>query len=256
MGSEIYIGRERPTQRLLSFAHYHMATELCFLLRGEAACCIDGEAYAMQVGDLAVINGLSVHYYDLYPNCETLAIVIEKQMLDDFFKQFRSKDGEPCFPIPMQNREANKAILEIALAWERVSKSCNDLQNKGFANLLLGEIVKHYPIHYRQRKAERLSVAALQYIEEHFREEISLQTLAKEFSFSRNTVSRTLHALLGEDLRSYINRLRVKATEQLLREQSDLTVEAAARQCGFQSMNAFYRNWSKYHTGTPKQKEI
>ena len=89
----------------------------------------------------------------------------------------------------------------------------------------------------------------LAYIEKNFKEEITLELLAETFFVSKNTVSRTLHMLVGEDLRTYIARIRMRNACKLLAENKKMTVQEAAFESGFKSMNTFYRNYQKQNGG-------
>lgn len=225
----------------ISFAHHHRAIEFCFVRSGNVKCCIDGKLIEISAGEIAYIDSFNVHYFYIGENCDRIAIVIGADFLKDFFTVYNKKDRRARFLCKLYDKEKNAELFAYVGAWLKQYDGLNELQNLGKLNYFLGLVAAKYGVEYEDRKDDNLAAKLLNYISEHFREEVDLEVLSVQFGYSKNTISRTLHSILGKDLRTYINILRVRATEKLLSENGKLTISEAAFQCGFNSMKTYYR---------------
>ncbi|NRU22139.1 YesN/AraC family two-component response regulator [Clostridium beijerinckii] len=90
----------------------------------------------------------------------------------------------------------------------------------------------------------------LRYIEIHYHEKISLDSIAKDLGFSKFYLSRIFSNKIGYQFNDYINRLRINKAQKLLSE-TDLPVTVIALECGFESQRNFNRIFKELTTLTP-----
>lgn len=84
------------------------------------------------------------------------------------------------------------------------------------------------------------------YVEEHFREKITLSQLANKFGYASSYFSRTFNEFAGISLREYVNRLRIVETLKLKKMNENLPWAKIASKVGYVSLNTFYRAYAKY----------
>ena len=84
----------------------------------------------------------------------------------------------------------------------------------------------------------------LQYIGEHYTEDISLETIAKHFMLSYSHLSRSFKEQTGQNYVEYITGLRIEKAKILLRK-PDVLVKDVAKQVGYTNVNSFIRNFNK-----------
>ena len=70
---------------------------------------------------------------------------------------------------------------------------------------------------------------AVRYIEEHYMQDLSLNTLAERYHYSPNYFSSTFKAFTGENLISYVNRLRMEKAVEYMSVQGMKNQEIAGR---------------------------
>ena len=244
--STIYLQREKSDKTWISNAHYHDSIEFCFYIKGRVVCHINGEACDMQEGEITVIDNLNVHYFELEKNSEYIAIRIGKDYMKDFYMLHKSDDERVSFPLRLQKSRENKEIFDVLHLFLKNFKDCNELRLMGYVNLILGTMETHYDLIHYTGKKKVLEKEILQYLHENISREITLKTMARHFGYSENAFSRKVHALIGQDLRTYLNYLRVKNALDLKRNEPSITNTAAAAASGFKSMNTFYRAYTKY----------
>lgn len=240
-----YLKLEHSSENWVSRAHYHNAWELIVPLGGASKCYIDGESYDFNPDQILFIDSFEVHYFELEKGSEYIACRTNRELLSDFFEEYQKEGQSPRLPRILANAEANGRIKAILTEWLKKEK-CTRLQVRGYINLLYAEIATSYELLYQSYSVNKLGIALLEYIHKNFKTEIGLDTLARHFGYSRNTVSRVLHSLVGQDMRSYVNQLRAENAYNLLQENPRPTVQAAALESGFSSMNTFYRAWAKF----------
>lgn len=93
---------------------------------------------------------------------------------------------------------------------------------------------------------------AINYMEEHLREDISYLDVAKSVHMSGYNFHRTFSFVTGMSANEYIRKRRLTLAAQEL-QSSDLSVMDAAYKYGYESPESFSRAFSRFHGSTPKQ---
>jgi AraC-like DNA-binding protein len=82
--------------------------------------------------------------------------------------------------------------------------------------------------------------AAVNYINEHYREDITLAQISKKYFVSQSHFSRTFKRVTGIPFVKYLNGVRIKAAQQLLRE-GNLSIGRVAEMVGYSGTTHFGR---------------
>lgn len=91
---------------------------------------------------------------------------------------------------------------------------------------------------------------ALEYINEHFCEKISLEDVSNHVYCNPTYLSRTIKHSTGLSFTNYLNSLRLTRAEQLLAG-SDLTIQEIAGKTGYNSLGYFYRKFKEKNGCSP-----
>lgn len=81
------------------------------------------------------------------------------------------------------------------------------------------------------------------YIDQHFREPISLESLSKQFGLSRSSFCSVFPQYTGMPLQKYIAHKRIKETQILMRTHPEKSVSQIATETGYRDDSTFYRNF-------------
>ncbi|MEK3885595.1 response regulator [Paenibacillus sp. PL2-23] len=95
-------------------------------------------------------------------------------------------------------------------------------------------------------------IQVVDYIQKHYRKEISLDSTARYFNLSPSYLSRLFKSETGTGFIEYVNRIRVKAGRELL-ESGELTVKEVYEQVGFNNYSYFFRVFKDITGLTPQQ---
>lgn len=92
----------------------------------------------------------------------------------------------------------------------------------------------------------------LRYIHLHLSDDLSLQTLAKEYSVNASYLSSLFSREIGMTVTDYVNRLRINKAKQLLRN-TDNQIQDIAADCGIYDVNYFRKLFKKIVGMTPTE---
>ncbi|MCD8249640.1 MAG: response regulator [Lachnospiraceae bacterium] len=99
----------------------------------------------------------------------------------------------------------------------------------------------------------------LAYLYGHYNEQIGLATLADLTYSTPSHIARVFKKHTGKTIISYVHKIRIEKSIQLMKEER-LSVKEAAEMVGYQNLNHFYKYFSQYTGMTPaaymKQKEM
>jgi two-component system response regulator YesN len=88
----------------------------------------------------------------------------------------------------------------------------------------------------------------LQYINEHYLEDISLTSVAQKIGYSKEHCSKIFSESVGMGFRDYLSFLRLKKAQEYFSLKKDLkltTIEIIYK-CGFKSTATFYRAQKRF----------
>lgn len=120
---------------------------------------------------------------------------------------------------------------------------------------LVPKMIRHYCLAVHRHSLERYSATVrdcLNYVDFHYMEALSLESLAARFAVNKNYLSNRFHKEVGRTLTEYINQTRVQRAIRLL-ERTPLPMQEIAEQCGFTDANYFTRTFKKINGLSPNE---
>lgn len=114
------------------------------------------------------------------------------------------------------------------------------------------EIIVDYIRENRRYSSEVVVKKIVDYIDENYSQDLSLNTMADFVKLSPNYVSKLFKETIGQGLKDYVREVRMKKAAELILS-TDLSFEVLSKQVGFESSRTFYRNFSIYYNMTPNE---
>ena len=224
------------TEDNFTSAHFHNSCEVVVVEKGQLSVRGNGEEHVLSRGDVFFAERYVTHLYKSVGHSSAYVWV-----LSDFYMSGLRALYEGSFPMFMfAGEDGNEPLVSF------LQRLCGDwdkrnaLMRRSAAEWMLGFLAGRYPP-VCQNKGEGMLIAeVLRYIDENYGENLSVASVAKKFGYSPNYFSCLFHRYTDVNFRRYLNRIRIQKTEKLL-EKGDIGVIAAAQQCGFVSMNTYYR---------------
>lgn len=238
--------------------HSHDFFELSILLHGESFYVIDNESYYLDKPSVLVLNPGVSHMEYVSENMENIQIHIG---LRDFnfsgfqrdFMPFSSKiiqlnklHGdffETCEEIIRERREAKtgyKLILK-SLVYKLIVYLLRDEETTKVHKTLDTE---------DQEKQAQVNDIKL-FIENHYNDELTLDTIADSFYISSATLSRDFKEFIGDTPINFLIHYRLEQAKNLLKKNQELTVKEVAMTVGYDDPLYFSKIFKKHYSYSP-----
>lgn len=229
------------------YLHFHRNLEIYGVVKGKVSVTIAGESMSLSDGQIAIIDGLENHSYEIDGEAEVFFFHIGTRYL----RNFRALYPDKRLPLWLMDVEYNKFLLEriqkiVGVPQEEIS----ELKRVGIACQLFSDIIEHYGLVEKNGVAgtdNDMITQVVQYIYEHYNENITLETLSKVFYLSPKALSKKIGKRLNVDLRVFVNDIRVQRAVQMMDDPAnkDKTLNDIIAMCGFNNMGTFSRSYER-----------
>ena len=215
--------------------HFHSNIELILVLDGELEVWINNHCRTLHAGEISVAWSYDAHGYRTPSHSVSLSFIVPPRYYSEFLPLLNSRHTNDPFL-------SNPQLFEKIHSWVRSAKSCDDeLTKKGFVYIILGTVLKSIRFENNENQTSPLLPSeALLYLNEHFREDITLNTVARDLGYHPNYLSNMFRNTLHIGFKQYLTLLRLREAV-ILMQGGDKSITDAAYESGFQSIRTFYR---------------
>ena len=247
--------------------HHHDFYEIFFLLGGKVAYWAEGQTYNLKPGDLLLINPMVLHR----PMPESENTVYERIVLwiNKAYLDHISEEGtrlSDCFNnaalhntnllhFDRSQKTHLTAKLDGLVQESYSGEFGSHIYAKGILQQFMVELNRfsfNSQIKRSDIKESSLLVSrVLDYIGEHYSEELSLDKLASEFFVSKYHLSHEFSREMGTGVYRYIMLKRLMVAKQLIFEGVSATDACAL--CGFKDYTNFYRAFKAEYGMSPAE---
>ena len=227
----------------LDVPHYHDSIELLCVLKGSTVVHFNGTAHKVSEGEIFVSTSQMVHFYENYDEDKSAFIlVLSKKYLHTFREIYKNA----TLPNFLLNKDANRQIFDHIEKWKSMQDR-NVLVDSAYANLLLDKIVKLYEvIPAEQDQGNTLAISFINYVNENYNRDISLESAAKHFGYSKEYFSKKFKQTVDKNFLSFVNTIRIqKAIEMLKNPANNMSFMEVCLACGFNNTTSLYRHLKK-----------
>lgn len=250
--------------------HWHEEAEIDFIHNGSAEYQAGSEVFEGQPGDIMFFAPGTLHAVRSLPgrSVETDVLIFHPDMLGangkdqcalSFLRPLIKGTKKPiaCIHPGDEGYSALSACLKelFTSQYEQTPYSELKLREKLFLFLCLlyenGYIKdvteNRTALHYTDQVK-----TALNYIQNHYQEQITIEQLANLCHFSKPYFMSFFRQAVGLSCMEYILQLRLKLAENLLRT-TDRPVAEIALECGYRNLSNFNRQFKDYYHTTPRE---
>ena len=244
-----------------TLVHHHDFYEIYFLLDGNLSYWVNGEIYSLKAGDILLINPMVLHRPVDNKNavCERMVLWIEKQYLEGLSVNFPLnncfyKDANVLHPSASSRAEL---IDKLSL----IIKECKTAEFGGsvYADALLMQFmveINRLSIKQSQnrktiKEPKELISSVLEYINENYFKDITLDNIAGHFYVSKYYLSHEFSKSVGTGIYRYIILKRLLEAKRLLL--GGASSKEACEKCGFKDYANFFRAFKNEYGISPKE---
>lgn len=240
-----------------TLVHHHDFYEMYFLLDGNVSYWVNGEIYNLKPGDILLINPMVLHrpIDSKKTVCERIVLWLEKQYLEGLkLNDCFYKDANVLHPPAASRAEL---IDKLSL----IIKECknNDFGGSLYADAVLMQfMVEINRLSIKQSKNSKtikepkeLISSVLEYINENYNNDITLDNIAGNFYVSKYYLSHEFSNSVGTGIYRYIILKRLLEAKRFLLDGA--TSKEACEKCGFKDYANFFRAFKNEYGISPKE---
>ncbi len=253
-----FIGNDESTYALRKnriAPHWHRSIEVSYVAKGEVILTINHQKKVIKQGEFIFVNSGLVHELEIHENCkcEVVVVIISYSFLKRVCPEFE----QYYFNID-QLKEGFHRLKKI---YEKIREFCINprLFDELMINAYLYEIIYlllheclmdvHKDELHLFRKQQHM---ILDYIEEHYREDLSLKKLAEIYCFSEGHFSRSFQQYFGINFKKYVTNYRLSCS-YLDVLNTEYSIQEVAWKHGFSNIKSFITEFKKAYGKTPYQ---
>lgn len=245
----------RFADRRLNYAmHYHPQFELMYCSDGELKLHLDKYTHVIKAGFFAVIAPLAVHSFSCDSKCSCTYIHIPETI----YLQISGTDTISApytgFIFTSDNtthlRQIANTIYDTMIGGDAQIATY-------YAMILLTLCIRHVQNSNQQvtsieSSSHPLLRDVLSYIQQHYKEPVTLGRLCKEFSVGKSAMSAMINTELQSSLPELLNKYRMMEAERLL-FQTQMPITEISGEIGYGSPCSFNRNFQKHFGISPRE---
>ena len=242
--------------------HDHSAVEILLTLEGMVTYTIEDKIYQVRKGEILIVPPDTLHslsmgegssrYLFLFESDAIMAMRDLKAMASYFHKPFHLRDGSDAH---VRIRElllrAREAYEKREMMWNTMCYSCILRVYATLGQRYLSGIKPRTGDNMRNMDSEVIN-AVMTYINNHYREELSLEDVARFAGFSRYYFSRSFKRQTGYSFKDYLCQKRLQVAMDL-RIRTNRSMRDVAIESGFGSVATFNRVFREKKGCTPTQ---
>ena len=251
--------------------HHHPELQLIYILEGTGDLFIEDSICTFEPGKLFLFGPNQSHILQSDPkyfrdNCELKSRAIsiffhEKSLGDGFFdisetsiiKKLLHKAKRSLEFAPEVSHHIGKEIQDMLnkQGFDRfleVLSILNKLAQSSDYSFLTNSIAQHPPTDEESERIENI----INYILNHYKDDIKLSTIAEVANYSRTSFCRFFKERTRKTFTQFLNEVRVSQACKMLRN-TDLNVSQICFESGFNNISNFNRQFKRITNTTPKK---
>lgn len=230
--------------------HLHETPEFIYITDGTLELGIEQEFFHMEKGDFAIVFPNTIHHYQVFSSGTNSALYIYPPSPQT--GQFRAdlQKYSPKTPV-IQKRNVPSDILN-AIQCLSDEKDANPLIEQAYIQIILARSMPLFELEERRVDNGDVIYQTVSYIAGHFKEDLSLDKLAKALGISKFALSRIFSSTFHKNFNQYLNEQRLNYVCYLL-EYSEHSITDICLDAGFQSQRTFNRAFQEVYRITPRE---
>lgn len=232
----------------------NLVSYLCFVVvEGSGEFYYNRKKYELSAGDIVFIDCHKPYFHRTEKKLWTLQWChFYGPELPAIYNKYQERGGQPVF-----HPESVSEITELLSGLYTIADSgdyVRDMRiNQELSRLLT--LLMSYSWHPENKviSKKRMELSRIrEYLDEHFREKIVLEELARNFYVDKYYLTKIFKEAYGVTITAYILSMRITRAKSLLRF-TDMTIEEVGAAAGMSDANYFARSFKKTEGMTPRE---
>lgn len=229
--------------------HLHKEIEFMMCLEGEIEVSCNGKSAVLKPYDFLLVFPNTIHSYNLRTPYKFILSIVSTDYLPIFRDYFLQEPETPF--IKSENTHLFRKYVEL-LAMESGNDGSKEIM-VGYLHLILGEALKNLKLLQKEPpKYDDNLPEILLYLEDNYKNSLSLTDIASHFGLNTSYLSRLLSRRLNCTLTHYLHELRIGYAKYLL-DTSSFSITQIAYESGFSTQRTFNRIFQEIVKVSPRE---
>lgn len=270
----------RTAHTCTAWANWHDNPELQMCLLGSGTVHIDGSAHPFAENDIVYVPPGCIHHTGTAESLTYACLILDTEFCRDagfdFVRyahpmhfcggdtwrtrmtaliQTYQQEDDPLRGMRLR-MEAMKILIALCESGDKNAREKAPSAGTDTADAFYGTHAYPGDAGSRsggnaQRQNRDTVKRAIQYLQLHYNEKITLSNLAKQVYCDQYALMHHFRRMTGQTVISYLNHLRCQKAKQMILD--GMRVSCAAQACGFENLSYFSRTFYKYIGMLPSQ---
>lgn len=182
-----------------------------------------------------------------------LSSIAGKAADNDFFNLFYGAlPDRAIYPASFSNMTCYELLCSLLT-------SLTERRNRFYMlikiNAIIAELNSEYDRKHKRETFDKTNkaLAILEYVKNHYAENITLSQLREKFFVCNSTINRIFKNITGKTFLQYLNNLRLESAKIMIEQNNmNLSLAKIAELNGFSAYSTFYREYVRKYGRTPK----
>lgn len=234
------------------YTHWHENTEFLCCFEGAGNVLSDSEEMEMKAGDTIVINSNHIHSIMSDDCVKYYCLIID----NSFFKENGINIDNLIFEDKINDKKIPELMQNICDAYLNTDSEFYIAENRLALSAFMTYISKKYSNKinpsYSRPKSHIAVLNAIDYINNHYNERISIDDISKASGYSKYHFARIFKDATGYTIVDHINATRCEIAKNMLLETNE-SVSQICIDCGFEYPSYFTKTFKNYYHCLPSQ---
>lgn len=253
---------EKPS--LMTECHWHDWYEVLYIVDGSIQISLNNQTLNFKKDDIVLINPFDTHeIHSIVPNTSMIVLLFSSELLSNvslnreglqYFDQFIDNAifSSGYFSTPSEYHEQ---ILDILNQMNNIylnNESSSELILLGLLFIFVGYIKKSKESCKGARSSSEPGKISkiCKYIEENYSHPLMVRDVAKALGYSAAYISRLFFEFTGQNIKHYIDFVKINEAEKIIKFQSK-SISEIAGMAGFNNVNSFSRTFKRMKGYSP-----
>lgn len=240
----VFLTRENPEFP----AHIHDEIELIYTKCGQGTAYCDGKKYTLTDGTWFLVFPNQVHRYETCADGEYWVLIMKPSELLRYEQVFMK--GVPINALcHFESGQDDGLGYLLEAAYKEYRRDGYSDVIAAYLTVVFGKLLSHFSLE-KERFSQNTALNILQYCAAHYKEDLTVRSVAESLGISCSCVSHVFSARFSMSFCDYINSRRLAEAEKLLKNKN-YTVTEVANLSGFPTIRTFNRAFLKKYGCSP-----
>ena len=234
------------------FRHIHSSPQILLVLEGECDLYINDESFHMKKNDMVIINNNVFHHIFSKKQCTIVSALLDLKGFGLSSEEIISLSFE-LNTVKNKNNPRYDQIryLIYSLIKYNTMENFNSIYtNRAISFSFFAQLINDFGVMKPSNENTKLIVKIEGYMNDHYKENLTLNQIAKEFNYSVAYLSRLFKNQIGKNFKDLYDTLRVNhSLNDLL--QTNNNIEEIAVLNGFENARSYVRAFNSIHECNP-----